>query len=75
MQKPSIQIIFRQALLLIPGILWPFIDAASQDYFQQEANFKIQVTLDDRVHELKGFESVEYINNSPAENNPAMPHQ
>ncbi len=39
--------------------------ASSQDYFQQEVNFKIQVTLDDRRHELNGFESVEYINNSP----------
>jgi hypothetical protein len=65
MQKLLLNNIFRQALLLIPGILWPFINVASQDYFQQEANFKIQVTLDDRVHELNGFESVEYINNSP----------
>lgn len=64
MQKILLKNIFRQTLLLIPGILWPFIDAESQDYFQQEANFKIQVTLDDKVHELNGFESVEYINNS-----------
>ena len=49
MQKPFIKIIFRQALLIIPGILWPFIDAASQDYFQQEVNYKIQVTLNDRM--------------------------
>ena len=65
MQKLLLKNIFRQALLLIPGILWPFIDASSQDYFQQEVNYKIQVTLNDRMHELNGFESVEYINNSP----------
>src|SRR5665647_649688 len=66
MQKLLLKNIFRQALLLIPGILWPFIDASSQDYFQQEVNYKIQVTLNDKIHELNGFESVEYINNSPA---------
>ncbi len=65
MQKLLLKNIYRQALLLIPGILWPFINAASQEYFQQEVNYKIQVTLDDRMHELNGFESVEYINNSP----------
>ncbi|MFN2313449.1 MAG: hypothetical protein ABR531_03270, partial [Bacteroidales bacterium] len=52
-------------LLLITGILWPFMAASSQNYFQQEVNFKIQVTLVDSSHELNGFESVEYINNSP----------
>jgi len=52
-------------LFFIPGILWPFMNAASQDYFQQEVNYKIQVTLVDSRHELNGFESVEYINNSP----------
>ncbi len=39
--------------------------AHSQDYFQQEVNYKILVTLNDRKHELSGYESVEYINNSP----------
>jgi hypothetical protein len=37
----------------------------SQEYFQQEVNYRINVTLDDRKHELSGFESIEYINNSP----------
>jgi hypothetical protein len=39
--------------------------ASSQEYFQQEVNYKINVSLNDRAHELNGFESVEYINNSP----------
>jgi hypothetical protein len=39
--------------------------ALSQEYFQQEVNFKIEVTLDDRLNELNAFETVEYINNSP----------
>jgi hypothetical protein len=37
----------------------------SQEYFQQEVNFNIHVSLDDELHELNGFESIEYINNSP----------
>ncbi len=37
----------------------------SQDNFQQEVNYEIQVTLDDRRHELNAFLRIEYINNSP----------
>jgi hypothetical protein len=57
--------VFRQYLLLLPGIFLPSLKASSQDYFQQEVNYKISVTLNDRKHELNGSESVEYINNSP----------
>jgi hypothetical protein len=53
-----------QYLLFILVIFWPFQKASSQDYFQQEVNYKIHVTLNDRKHELSGLESVEYINNS-----------
>ena len=52
-------------MLLSLGIFWLFIKASSQGYFQQEVNYKIHVTLNDTKHELNGFESVEYINNSP----------
>jgi Peptidase family M1 domain len=55
---------FSQYLLFSLGIFLPFLKASSQDYFQQEVNYKIYVTLNDRKHELNGFESVEYINNS-----------
>ena len=50
---------------MVAGIFWSYSSASSQDYFQQEVNFKIQVTLIESSHELNGFESVEYINNSP----------
>lgn len=40
-------------------------DISAQDYFQQEVNYKILVTLDDQKHELNAFETVYYINNSP----------
>ena len=39
--------------------------ASSQEYFQQEVNYKIHVALDDERNELNAFETIEYINNSP----------
>lgn len=40
-------------------------NALSQDYFQQEVNYSIDVTLNDHLHELEAFETIEYINHSP----------
>ena len=37
---------------------------AQQNYFQQEVNYNIDVTLHDVTHELSAFEKIEYINNS-----------
>lgn len=37
---------------------------AQADYFQQEVNYKIKVTLNDVNHSLKAFEEIQYINNS-----------
>lgn len=39
--------------------------AYSQAYFQQEVNYNINVSLNDKLHELNAFETVEYFNNSP----------
>jgi len=39
--------------------------ASSQGYFQQEVNYTITVTLNDSLHELNGYEEVQYINHSP----------
>lgn len=33
-------------------------------YFQQEVNYKIKVSLNDKSHELSAFETIQYINNS-----------
>lgn len=52
-------------LLLIYLLVPAFIPAGlSRDHFQQETNYTIHVTLDDRRHELSAFQRVEYINNS-----------
>ena len=38
---------------------------AQGQYWQQEVNYRIDVTLDDKLHSVTGFEKIEYINNSP----------
>ena len=55
----------RKYLIIGLSILFPLQELLSQDYFQQQVNYDIRVTLDDRNHELSGFESLVYINNSP----------
>jgi len=52
-------------LLITLVFLIHLLKASPQEYFQQEVNHSIRVTLDDTKHELRAFESVEYINNSP----------
>ncbi|MFK7807178.1 MAG: M1 family metallopeptidase [Saprospiraceae bacterium] len=46
-------------------LLFSFSLAAQDNYFQQEVNTVIEVTLDDEEHYLKGTIEIEYINNSP----------
>ena len=36
-----------------------------QNYWQQQVNYSIDVSLNDREHTLDGYERIEYINNSP----------
>ena len=38
--------------------------ASSQESFQQEVNYEIHVTLNDKRHELNAFEAIQYINKS-----------
>lgn len=44
---------------------FPAIAAAQKPYFQQEVNFRISVSLDDKQHRLTASEEMEYINHSP----------
>jgi hypothetical protein len=37
----------------------------AQEYFQQEVNYTITVSLNDMEHSLSGSETIQYINNSP----------
>jgi hypothetical protein len=40
------------------------VSLAQQTYFQQEVNYKINVSLNDEAHTLKATEEIQYINNS-----------
>ena len=55
----------KQLLLPILLTISIFYEAESQEYFQQEVNYKIAVTLDDRSNELSAFETIQYTNHSP----------
>src|SRR5210317_1599757 len=39
--------------------------APGPDYWQQEANYHIQVELDEKRHRIQASETIEYINHSP----------
>jgi hypothetical protein len=54
-----------QLLIMYLIIFSTFKKASAQAYFQQEVNFNIHVTLDDKGNELNAFETIQYINNSP----------
>ena len=41
------------------------VSAFSQNYWQQEVNYTIEVSLNDKDNTLNGFEKIEYVNNSP----------
>ena len=56
---------FRQMFFICLFGFGSFQMVLSQEYFQQEVNFNIQVSLNDKLHELNAFETVTYINNSP----------
>jgi len=36
-----------------------------ETYWQQQVNYKLSVSLNDKEHELNGFANIQYINNSP----------
>jgi hypothetical protein len=52
-------------LILFLAILAFFGSTALAQYWQQQANYQINVTLDDKAHTLKGDLTLEYTNNSP----------
>lgn len=56
---------FKNRCKWIAAIFFIGINLFSQDqYFQQEVNYKIRVSLNDKKHELSAFEEIKYINNS-----------
>lgn len=51
-------------IFLVITFLISFRLISQENYFQQEVNYKIDVSLNDVKHELSAFETVQYINNS-----------
>ena len=41
--------------------------APGSDYYQQEADYKMDIVLDDKNQKISGFETITYTNNSPDE--------
>ncbi len=62
---PRSVLVFQRLLFVLVFVTVSFCKALSQDYFQQEVNYIINVSLNDTLHELTAFEKIEYINHSP----------
>lgn len=59
---------FTAILYTIFVLIFSFQKTHAQDnYFQQEVNYTINVSLNDVKHELSAFEEIKYTNNSPIE--------
>lgn len=52
-------------IFIISIIVFGFSSQVFTQYFQQQTNFIIDVSLNDKENTLQGFEKIEYINNSP----------
>lgn len=54
----------QKKFLLLFLLLWN-IGKAQKSYFQQQSDYTIDVSLDDKNHILRGFERINYVNHSP----------
>jgi hypothetical protein len=59
------QKMLRQALHSCIYVLLPIFLSAQKPYFQQTVDYRIQATLDDRVHKLTATIEIDYTNRSP----------
>ena len=64
--KPNLYKPFGILVFILSLICSAFLQAQA-DYFQQEVNYKINVTLNDEKHSLSAKEEFSYINNSTTE--------
>jgi len=55
----------KRTLLALLVTLAGFLANAQKDYWQQEVNYNIDVSLNDRNHTLRGMLNLEYTNHSP----------
>ncbi len=52
-------------IVLFIAYCLPLVSHAQENYWQQQVNFNIDVSLNDIENTLDGFEKIEYTNNSP----------
>jgi hypothetical protein len=64
MKNPSSYILKKLVFILTLIVFSVLQSPAQQDYFQQEVNTVIRVSLDDQTHSLSGNIFIEYTNNS-----------
>ncbi len=55
----------KKSLLFFIFLIALFSATAQPGYWQQQVNYTIDVSLDDKEHSLDGYEKIEYTNNSP----------
>jgi hypothetical protein len=55
----------KKILLLSVSFCTLFVANCQKKYWQQQVNYSIDVSLNDKEHTLDGFEIIEYFNNSP----------
>jgi hypothetical protein len=55
----------KRTLLLLTILLGAIYCYPQQKYWQQQVNYSIDVSLNDKQHTIDGFERIEYINQSP----------
>jgi hypothetical protein len=52
-------------IVLFIAYCLPLVSYSQQNYWQQQVNYTIDVSLNDIEHTLDGFEKIQYLNNSP----------
>lgn len=57
-------LLFFTLFLSIQNVFLKHVLYAQTPYFQQEVNYNISVSLNDKTHHLSAFEKIQYINNS-----------
>lgn len=65
LKMSTINLSTRRLLYISIMIFFSFSKVFSQEYFQQEVNYTIYVSLNDTFHELEAYVKIEYINHSP----------
>ncbi|MDP4262995.1 MAG: M1 family metallopeptidase [Bacteroidota bacterium] len=59
------RILVKKPILALCCLLLLITSHSQKNYWQQEVNYTIDVSLNDKDHVLNGFEKIEYINHSP----------